>query len=155
MKGIVLHHTATNSTQVSLAIMVGLEPKGKVSCHVLIAPDGTRYVLATPETITWHAGQSRLNERNNCNRFTVGIEFQGNTLEEPLTDAQIRSAIDYCLPIMKKYKLKEKDIVTHQQICDEFLKSHPKEKVPAKVDITPDEHARFLRALKEHQLNPN
>ena len=149
VKAIVLHHTATESTLSSLKIMTGSKPAGKVSCHVVIAPDGTRYILAPPELITWHAGWSMLNGRNNCNRFTVGIEFQGNTIEQPLTEDQIRSAIDYCLPIMKKYGLKISDIVTHKQIREEYLRNHHAKKVPAKPDITDEEHKRFKEALKK------
>lgn len=148
VKAIVLHHTATPSTEVSLQLMADPKPGGKVSCHVVIAPDGTRYVLAPPTARTWHAGYSRLNGREWCNNFTVGIEFQGNTLEHPLTEEQIRSAIEYCRPIMKKYKLTKKDIVTHQQIRDEYIKAHPGKKIPSKGDITPEEYQRFLSALR-------
>lgn len=147
VKGIVLHHTATASTHSSLRIMADPEPLGRVSCHVIIVPDGSRYVLAPPEAITWHAGKSMLNGRNNCNRFTVGIEFQGNTLESPLTDEQIESAIDYVLPIMKKYRIPTSMIVTHQQIRDEYKKAHPRQKIPAKPDITQEEYDRFMKAL--------
>ncbi|MDE5888008.1 MAG: N-acetylmuramoyl-L-alanine amidase [Muribaculaceae bacterium] len=154
VKAIVLHHTATESTLSSLKIMTGPKPTGKVSCHVVIAPDGTRYILAPPESITWHAGWSMLNGRSNCNRFTVGIEFQGNTLEHPLTSDQIQSAIDYCLPIMKKYNLKISDIVTHKQIREEYLRNHHAKKVPAKPDITDEEHNRFKKAIKE-QISAN
>ena len=147
VKAIVLHHTATANTRSSLRIMTGHKPEGKVSCHVLIDKDGSRYVLASPDKITWHAGRSMLRGRKDCNRFTVGIEFQGNTLEEPLTEAQIQSAIDYCLPIMKKYHLSLSDIVTHQQIRDEYLKAFPKSKTPTKPDITKEEYIRFKEEL--------
>lgn len=153
VEGIVLHHTATASTRASLRIMTGNRPKGKVSCHVIIAPDGTRYILAPPEAITWHAGYSTLNGRDDCNRFTIGIEFQGNTGEKPLTDEQIQSAIDYCLPIMKEYRLTEDDIVTHRQIRQTYLKKHPWRNVPGKPDITEKEHRRFLHALAR-RLHP-
>lgn len=151
VKGIVLHHTATASTGTALKMMAGPEPTGKVSCHVVIAPDGTRYVLAPPTARTWHAGKSRWKGQDWCNAFTVGIEFQGNTCAAPLTDAQIQSAIDYCLPIMKKYKLKESDIITHEMIRTEYIKAHPEEGVPNKPDITQKEHARFLKALHDRR----
>lgn len=153
VKGIVLHHTATTSTETALKIMAGPNPTGKVSCHVVIAPDGTRYVLAPPTAITWHAGKSRWNGRDWCNSFTVGIEFQGNTLTTPLTEEQIQSAIDYCLPIMQKYKLKESDIITHRQIRDEYIKTHPDKKASTKPDITPKEHERFLKAIHERRVS--
>lgn len=147
VQGIVLHHTATESVEKSLKILT--DPKSGVSCHVLIDTDGSRYVLAPPEAITWHAGRSRLNGKDGCNNFTVGIEFQGNTLEEPLTDKQIESAIDYMLPIMEEHNIPLKDIVTHEQIRDNYIKAHPKQKTPSKVDVTPDEYARFMTALND------
>jgi len=47
------------------------------SAHVIIGFDGTRKVLARPDQVTFHAGQSAWNNRTNVNDFMVGIEFQG------------------------------------------------------------------------------
>ncbi len=146
VKAVVLHHTATDSIEQSLDILTN--PDKGVSCHVLIDKDGTRYVLAPPDSITWHAGRSRLNGRENVNRFAIGIEFQGNTVEEPLTEAQIQSAIDYLLPILDEYKITDDNIVTHEQIRANYIKAHPRTKTPKKVDVTPDEHTRFMQALQ-------
>ncbi|MDE6142442.1 MAG: N-acetylmuramoyl-L-alanine amidase, partial [Muribaculaceae bacterium] len=120
---------------------------------VLIDKDGTRYVLASPETVTWHAGKSWFNGKENANNTTVGIEFQGNTLEEPLTDDQIRSAIEYLRPVMKKYDIPSDRIVTHEQIRQEWKRRHPKSNVPDKRDITPDEYSRFMNALNDSIAN--
>ena len=146
VKAVVLHHTATDSIEQSLDILTN--PDKGVSCHVLIDKDGTRYVLAPPDSITWHAGRSRLNGRENVNRFAIGIEFQGNTVEEPLTEAQIQSAIDYLLPILDEYKITDDNIVTHEQIRANYIKAHPRTKTPKKVDVTLDEHTRFMQALQ-------
>jgi AmpD protein len=54
------------------------EIKGmKVSSHFLIARDGaiTQFVPVTERA--WHAGQSQLGERCNCNDFSIGIELEG------------------------------------------------------------------------------
>ncbi len=150
VEGIILHHTACASCRDALNIMTGSHPKGKVSCHVVIDTDGTRYILAEPEAITWHAGFSRFKNRNNCNKFTVGIEFQGNTCQSPLTDAQIKSAIDYCRPIMKKYNLKPSDIVTHEMIRKAYLQTHPHSKTPSKPDITQTEYKRFIDSIQSN-----
>lgn len=147
VQGIILHHTATADAEHALKTLT--TPKGGVSCHVLIDTDGTRYVLADPTAITWHAGKSRLNGRDGCNEFTVGIEFQGNTVEEPLTDDQIQSAIDYVIPLIHHYNIPLKNIVTHEQIRANFKEAHPKVKAHAKVDVTPEEHARFMKALRQ------
>lgn len=148
VEGIVLHHTAEDSIEKSIRILTN--PAKGVSCHVLIDKDGTRYVMAKPEEVTWHAGFSRFNGKDGANATTVGIEFQGNTLEEPLTDDQINSAIEYVLPIMEKYKIPIDRIVTHEMVRKSWKKNHPGSKVPDKHDITPDEYSRFIEALKAY-----
>ena len=147
VEGIILHHTATDNAEHALKTLT--TPAGKVSCHVLIDTDGTRYVLAPPTAITWHAGKSRLNGRDGCNDFTIGIEFQGNTVEEPLTEDQIQSAIDYVIPLIHHYNIPLKNIVTHEQIRNDFKEAHPKVKAHSKVDVTPEEHTRFMKALRQ------
>ena len=49
---------------------------------------------------------------------------------------------------MEKYRIPLKNIVTHEQIRENYKKVHPNKKVPSKVDITPDECSRFMKALK-------
>lgn len=147
VQGVVLHHTACST--INSALNVLCSPKSGVSCHVLIDRDGTRYILAAPDKITHHAGYSMLNGKDGCNRFTIGIEFQGNTCTQPLTNDQIKSAILYLLPIIKQNKIPLKNIVTHEQVRNNWLKAHPDlHNVPAKCDITPTEYNRFITALE-------
>ncbi|MDE5877633.1 MAG: N-acetylmuramoyl-L-alanine amidase [Muribaculaceae bacterium] len=149
VKGVVLHHTAAGGSAEDVANTM-CRPGHKVSCHVVIDKDGTRYVLAEPTDITWHAGYSKLGNRFKANEFTIGIEFHGNTLEAPLTDAQIESAIEYLKPIIKQYKIPAENIVTHQMIRDAYRQAVPSNKKAwPKVDITPEEYERVLKALKE------
>ncbi|MDE5849792.1 MAG: N-acetylmuramoyl-L-alanine amidase [Muribaculaceae bacterium] len=101
-----------------------------------------------PEEIPFHAGYSKLGNRFRVNTFSIGIEFQGNTLERPLTDEQIESAIEYLRPIIKKYNIKAKNIVTHQMVRDAYMKAIPgNKKAYPKVDITPVEYERVMNAL--------
>lgn len=149
VKGIVLHHTATSSIGNSLSILAPQKEKTSVSCHAIIDTDGTRYILAEPKAVTWHAGYSRLNGRNGCNNFTIGIELQGNTCKHPLTDEQVRSAVAYMIPIIKKYRIPLKNIVTHEQVRDNWIKTHKGSEVPKKVDITQKEYDRVMAALND------
>ena len=150
VKGIVLHHTAIKSIDGALDV---LSPRGKskteVSSHVVIDKDGSRYILAKPEQITWHAGYSTLNGRDNCNKFTIGIEFHGNTAAKPLTREQIRSAVSFMLPIMKEYDIPVSNVVSHRQIRKNYQKAHPRKHVPDKGDITDEEYDRVIAALKD------
>ena len=148
VQGVILHHTAEPTVQRSLEVL----SKGprKVGTHCVIDYDGTRYIMCSPTVVTWHAGPSILNGRESCNNFTIGIEFQGNTLERPLTKAQIQSAIEYLLPIIKKYRIPIQNIATHEMVRTAYKKKHPKKKCYNKSDITQKEYHRFMKELRKH-----
>lgn len=146
VRGVVLHHTAELTAQRSLEILSS--PERKVSSHVVIDYDGTRYIMAEPDSVTWHAGKSLLNGREACNFFTIGIEFLGNTVERPLTSDQVSSAIEYLLPIISKYDIPLENIVTHEMVRKAYKQAHPDERVYNKCDITPTEYRRFMKALR-------
>lgn len=147
VRGIILHHTAEPTAERAMTRKLCNKGAG-VSSHVVVDLDGTRYILAQPTQVTWHAGKSRLDGRDGCNRFTVGIEIQGNTLEEPLTDDQIASVVEYIIPLMRKYHIPLKNIVTHEMIRNNWLKAHPEGHAYGKVDITPKEYERVMTALR-------
>ena len=148
VKGIVLHHTGEPTVEESLEILTS--PERKVSSHVVIDTDGTRYVLADPTVVTYHAGLSILHGMEHCNYCTIGIEFQGNTLEKPLTGDQIASAIEYILPIIEEYDIPLDNIVTHEMVRNAYREQYPDKRCDIKVDITPAEHAHFMQALRTY-----
>lgn len=143
--GIILHHTALPSVEYALAELT--RPRG-VSSHCVIDTNGTRYILAPPTAVTFHAGKSVLNGREKCNAFTIGVEFQGNTVETPLTDNQIQSGVEYLLPIIREYHIPLSNIVTHQMVRDSFMVAFPNHPCKDKVDITRPEYERVMAALK-------
>lgn len=145
--GVVLHHTAEPNVEKSLEILTS--PEKKVSAHVVIDTDGTRYILASPEIVTFHAGFSILNNREGCNYFTIGIEFQGNTLENPLTKKQIESGVEYLLPIIMKYGIPIENVVTHEMVRMAYKQKYPNKKCSGKVDITHEEYTRFMEVLQK------
>lgn len=148
VQGVILHHTAEPTAKRSLEILTS--PIRKVSTHAVIDTDGTRYILAEPTVVTYHAGYSTLNGRDACNEFTIGIEFQGNTLVEPLTEAQIESAIEYLKPIIAKYHIPLTNIVTHEMVRKNYKRKYPNKRVSGKVDITQQEYSRFMEAISKH-----
>lgn len=143
--GVVLHHTAEPTVEKSLAILSS--PEKKVGTHVVIDTDGTRYVMADPNVVTYHAGYSILNGREGCNYCTIGIEFQGNTLVAPLTADQIASGIEYLLPIIDKYKIPLENIVTHEMVRKAYKEKYPNKRCSGKVDIIQEEYLRFMKEL--------
>ena len=143
--GVVLHHTAEPTVESALSILSS--PEKKVGTHVVIDTDGTRYVMAEPSVVAYHAGSSVLNGRDSCNNFTIGIEFQGNTLVSPLTEEQIASGIEYLLPLIEKNKIPLGNIVTHEMVRTAYMKKYPEKRCSGKVDITPTEYHRFMDSL--------
>lgn len=152
VEGVILHHTAEPTVKRSLEVLTTGERH--VGTHVVIDTDGTRYIMCEPEVVTYHAGKSILNGEEGCNDFTIGIEFQGNTLEQPLTEEQINSGIEYLLPLIAKYDIPVENIVTHEMVRMEYKKRYPNKRCSGKVDITPKEYKRFMAQLNE-VLNRN
>ena len=148
--GVVLHHTGEPTVEESLDILTS--PERKVSTHVVIDTDGTRYVMADPTVVTYHAGLSILHGMEHCNYCTIGIEFQGNTLEKPLTDKQIASAIEYLMPIIEEYNIPLENIVTHEMVRNAYREQYPDKRCDIKVDITPHEYAHFMGTLCTYLL---
>lgn len=145
--GVVLHHTALTTLEETFDILTN--PEKKAGTHVVIDTDGTRYIMAEPTVVTYHAGLSILNGRERCNLFTIGIEFQGNTLEKPLTNDQIASGIQYLLPIISKYHIPLENIVTHEKVRMAYIEKYPEKRNLAKIDITSTEYLRFMTSLRK------
>ena len=150
-KGIVLHHTAFMDDNLQ-GVVNHLTRKGGESAHVIIGFDGTRKVLAKPNQVTFHAGQSVWNKRDNVNDFMIGIEFQGDTNKKDLTQEQIDSAVEYMAPIIRQNNIRLEDIVTHQQIRDmynDYAKKTGGKTAPSKPDINYNNYVRIIEALKK------
>lgn len=154
LQAVVLHHTACATTARAIEILTN--PNNDRGCHVVIDRDGTRHVLASPTQIPPHAGYSYLNGKSGVSTFSIGIEFQSiDTNVQPLTEAQIESAIDYLIPIIRKYNIPLKNIVTHEQVRRAWLDRHPDRKdVASKCDISQADHKRFMAAINK-RMNTN
>jgi N-acetyl-anhydromuramyl-L-alanine amidase AmpD/predicted metal-dependent hydrolase len=152
---IVLHHTGysdtTGTSQGQSKAMKGVIDqfsKPGESSHVVIDFNGTRYNYAKPSQVTFHAGKSMLNGRENVNDFGIGIEFQGDTDNKPLTDAQIESFVEYITPIIKDKKIPLENIITHKQIRSDYMKAHPEDKKAlGKPDVNERDYNRIKQAL--------
>lgn len=149
-KGVVLHHTAFMENDLTKVINHLTDPKTESSAHVIIGFDGTRKVLATPDKVTFHAGYSAHNGRENVNDFMIGIEFQGDTNSKDLTPQQIDSAIEYLEPIIRKNNIRLEDIVTHQNVRDlynDYARKAGQKEAPSKPDINERNYNLILQAL--------
>ena len=149
-RGVVLHHTAFMEDDLTKVLDHLTNPKTEASAHVVIGFDGTRKVLATPDKVTFHAGYSAHEGRQNVNDFMIGIEFQGDTNRKDLTPQQIESAIEYLEPIIRRNNIRLEDIVTHQNVRDlynDYARKMGEREAPTKPDINQKNYNLILQAL--------
>jgi N-acetyl-anhydromuramyl-L-alanine amidase AmpD len=131
---IVLHHT---SGAYAGSVAWCMNPQSKVSYHCIIARNGKRAVLALPTQRTWHAGVSEWRGRKNCNDFSIGLAWEGDTYQTPLSEDAILSAVEYLLPILEDHKIPLSHILRHADIAP-----------GRKNDCSPAAHTALLAALK-------
>lgn len=149
-KGIVLHHTGFTDDPNLNDVISWLTRKDGESAHVVIGEDGTRKVLARPDQVTFHAGKSIWNNRDNVNDFMIGIEFQGDTNKKDLTPQQIQSAIEYMIPIIRENNIRLEDIVTHQQVRDlyiDYVNKNGGDQADSKPDINYNNYEKIIKEL--------
>jgi N-acetyl-anhydromuramyl-L-alanine amidase AmpD len=108
---IVLHHAAGSFAATESWI---LDPRSRVSYHYLINTGGQRTQFAKPNQRAWHAGLSEYKGRKNCNDFTIGISFTGDTNLRELTNLEVSSCVLLIRELWAEFgKL---DITTHREI---------------------------------------
>ena len=156
-EAVVLHHTGySDTTGVSKGMSAAMKgvadqfSKPGESSHVVIDFDGTRYNFAKPDQVTFHAGKSMMRGRSNVNDFGIGVEFQGDTGNKPLTDLQIESFTEYIAPLIRDRKIPLENIITHKQIRDEYIQNNKQDKeVKTKPDVSERDYKRIQEALKK------
>ena len=110
---IVLHHS---SGAYAGSVSWCMDPVSKVSYHCIVARNGKRTVLATPSQRTWHAGVSSWQGRKDANSFSIGLAWEGDTYQVPLSDDAILSAVEYLIPILDEYHIPLSNIIRHADI---------------------------------------
>lgn len=109
----------------------------KLSAKYLIDRDGTIYELVPGLHRAYHAGKSRMNGRDYCNNFTIGIEFVGGT-DYPYTDEQIISGVQLTAQLMTEHEFTLEWVQGHSDVRDAWNEAHPDDKAAVKDD--PGEH---------------
>jgi N-acetylmuramoyl-L-alanine amidase len=132
IKLIVIHYTGMQSERES--IMRLCNPKYKVSSHFVINQNGKIYRLVQDDQTAWHAGKSCWGKYKNLNKNSIGIELVNKGHEFDYTNfkkKQLSSLIKICKILIKKYKIKKRNIVGHSDISP-LRKIDPGEKFPWK-----------------------
>ena len=132
IKIIVIHYTGMQSGRESLSRLCN--PKSKVSSHFVISQNGRVYRLVQDNQIAWHAGKSCWGKYKNLNKNSIGIELVNKGHKFGYTDfkkKQLLSLIKICKSLIKKYKIKKRNVVGHSDIAP-LRKIDPGEKFPWK-----------------------
>ena len=108
--------------------------RSKVSCHYLINRKGLITQLVLDNKVAWHAGKSKWKKLNNLNSSSIGIELVNKGHQwgyENFSNLQIKTLINLCLNLKKKYKIKNENFLGHSDIAP-LRKLDPGEKFPWK-----------------------
>ena len=109
-------------------------PKSKVSSHFVINQNGKIYRLIQDYYTAWHAGKSCWGKYKNLNKNSIGIELVNKGHKFGYTNfkkKQVLSLIKTCKSLIKKYKIKKRNVVGHSDIAP-LRKIDPGEKFPWK-----------------------
>ncbi len=91
----------------------------RVSAHLMIDRSGTTYQYVPFDKVAWHAGESFWRGRDNCNRFSIGIELQGSD-EETFEEAQYVTLGSTLRTLISHYpRLGLQSVVGHCHIAPE------------------------------------
>ncbi|OZI17594.1 N-acetylmuramoyl-L-alanine amidase [Bordetella genomosp. 7] len=77
----------------------------RVSAHFFIDRQGNITQFVSTDARAWHAGVSRLDGRERCNDFSLGIELEG-TDTQPYTDAQYATLAKLARLLRTRYPLR-------------------------------------------------
>ena len=135
-------------------------PSSKVSSHYLINRRGKIFSLVQDRHIAWHAGRSCWRRYKNLNKNSIGIELVNKGHQFGYTSfkkKQISILINLCKKLIKKYKIKNKNIIGHSDIAP-LRKIDPGEKFPwkylakNKVGIWHDYETNLLRKFRKTKV---
>jgi len=155
---IVFHYTGMQSERESIKRLCN--PNSKVSSHYLINRRGKIFRLVQDRHVAWHAGKSCWGRYKNLNKNSIGIELVNKGHQFGYTSfkkKQISILINLCKKLIKKYKIKKKNIIGHSDIAP-LRKIDPGEKFPwkylakNKVGIWHDYEPNLLRKFRRTKV---
>ena len=155
---LVFHYTGMQSERESIKKLCN--PNFKVSSHYLINRKGKIFSLVQNRHVAWHAGKSCWGRHKNLNKNSIGIELVNKGHQFGYTSfkkKQISSLVNLCKKLIKKYKIKKKNVIGHSDIAP-LRKIDPGEKFPwkylakNKVGIWHDYEPNLLRKFRRTKV---
>ena len=130
IKFLVFHYTGMQKEKTAIKKLTDF--KSQVSSHYLIKNNGEIVVLVPDLYIAWHAGKSSWKNFKSLNSNSIGIEITNPGHEfnyKKYSNKQINSLLKLSKFLMRKYKIKPKNILGHSDVAPE-RKKDPGEKFP-------------------------
>ena len=132
IKFLIFHYTGMKKESDAIKKLTNF--KSNVSCHYFIKKKGETLVMVPDLYVAWHAGKSQWKKFKSLNKYSIGIEISNpghNFSYNQFSKKQIQSLIKLSKILIKKYKIKPKNILGHSDISPE-RKKDPGEKFPWK-----------------------
>ncbi|MDC0234694.1 N-acetylmuramoyl-L-alanine amidase [Candidatus Pelagibacter sp.] len=130
IKFLIFHYTGMKKQSEAINRLTDI--KSKVSSHYFIRNNG-KIITMVPELYTaWHAGVSFWKNFNSLNKNSIGIEINnpGHDFKyKKFSKKQINSVLLLTKFLVKKYKIKQQNILGHSDIAPN-RKKDPGEKFP-------------------------
>jgi len=108
--------------------------QSEVSSHYLIKNNGEVVMMVPDLYIAWHAGKSYWKNFKSLNKNSIGIEISNpghNLRYKKFSKKQVQSILKISKFLIRKYKIKKKNILGHSDIAPN-RKKDPGEKFPWK-----------------------
>ena len=132
IKFIIFHYTGMTTESASLYRLTNTQ--SEVSSHYLIKNNGEVVMMVPDLYIAWHAGKSYWKNFKSLNKNSIGIEISnpGHNLKyKKFSKKQVQSILKISKFLIRKYKIKKKNILGHSDIAPN-RKKDPGEKFPWK-----------------------
>ena len=132
IKFLIFHYTGMKSESAAVERLTGIQ--SEVSSHYLIKNNGEIVTIVPDLYSSWHAGKSSWMNYKYLNKHSLGIEISnpGHQFKyKSFSKKQITSLIKLSTYLIKKYKIKPRNILGHSDIAPE-RKKDPGEKFPWK-----------------------
>jgi N-acetylmuramoyl-L-alanine amidase len=132
IKFLIFHYTGMKRESDAIKKLTNF--KSKVSCHYFIKNNGETLFMVPDLYVAWHAGKSQWKNYRLLNENSIGVEINNPGHEfnyKKFSKKQVQSIIKLSQILIKKYKIKSKNILGHSDIAPE-RKNDPGEKFPWK-----------------------
>ncbi|TKC58015.1 N-acetylmuramoyl-L-alanine amidase [Pedobacter hiemivivus] len=113
---VIIHHTAQNSTQQTINTFL-VKGKSEVSSHYIVGKDGVVVQMVNDYLRANHAGIGKWGNTSDLNSSSIGIELDNNGINQPFTDAQIKSLVALLDALKKRYNIPTANFIGHSDIA--------------------------------------